>query len=100
MEQEDFGAVFTSPYLLRSLYTAAQAHAPCQASTRHARPSSASAMHAQSPVESTQSTASSLVLPTVSAEQSGSRQQPAQQVQEAYDLDTFLKERDACGVRS
>ena len=55
-------------------------------------------MHAQSPVESTQSAASSFVVPTVSAEQSGSRQQPAQQVQEAYDLETFLKERDACGV--
>ena len=55
-------------------------------------------MHTQSPVESTQSAAPSLALPTVSAEQSGSRQQPAQQVQEAYNLDTFLKERDACGV--
>ena len=55
-------------------------------------------MHTHSPVESTQSTAPSLVLPTPPAEQAGSRQQPAQQLQEAYDLDTFLKERDACGV--
>lgn len=55
-------------------------------------------MYAQSPVDSTQPKGPSLVLPTVSSEQSGSRQQPAQQVQEAYNLDTFLKERDACGV--
>lgn len=28
------------------------------------------------------------------------QEQPAQQICEAYNLDTFLKERDACGVGS
>lgn len=84
---------------LRSLNVAAQAAAPSQASARHARFSPASASLSQSPVEATQSIPPQQVLPTVSAEESGSRQQPAQQVQEAYNLETFLKERDACGVR-
>ena len=55
-------------------------------------------MPAQPSVEAAQSSAPQFVSPTVSAVESSSRQQPVQQGQEAYDLDTFLKERDACGV--
>ncbi|KAL3156941.1 hypothetical protein ABBQ38_001200 [Trebouxia sp. C0009 RCD-2024] len=55
-------------------------------------------MHAQPSVEATHSSSPQYVSPTVSAGQPSIGQQPVQQVQEAYDLETFLKERDACGV--
>ena len=38
-------------------------------------------------------------LPSVQPNVRSGQEQPAQQMCEAYDLDTFLKERDACGVR-
>ena len=80
-------------------YAVAQAPAPSQASARHARAAPASAVHAQPAAEATQSRPSQPLSPAAFAGQSNKQQQPAQQIQEAYNLDTFLKERDACGVR-
>ena len=72
-----------------------QAAAPTQSSARHARTTGASATHTPQPRQSTQPKASQQLTPTEPSAQT----QPAQQICEAYDLDTFLKERDACGVR-
>lgn len=91
--------IVLDPYhIITTTIRVAQAPAPSQPSARHARPWHACAMHAQPSVEATQSSSPQSVAPTVSAGQPSSRLQPNQQVQEAYDLDTFLKERDACGV--
>ena len=91
----------TLPYRHHSdrYYAVAQAPAPSQVSARHVRQGPASAVHAQPAAEATQSRPSQPLSPIASAGQSDSQQQPAQQIHEAYNLDTFLKERDACGVR-
>ena len=39
-------------------------------------------------------------VPPVQPNMRSGQEQPAQQTCEAYNLDTFLKERDACGVGS
>jgi len=74
-----------------------QAAAPSQASARHARVNGAIAVHASQPLQTGQPKVSQQLAPVQPSKHSG-QQQPAQQICEAYDLETFLKERDACGV--
>ena len=74
-----------------------QARAPAQVSARHARVNGTAAMSAPQGVSAGQSQAPQQLPPDLPNVRSG-QEQPAQQICEAYDLDTFLKERDACGV--
>ena len=74
-----------------------QAKAPSQASARHTRANGTAAVLAPQGL-STGHTQAPQQLPPVQPNVRSGQEQPAQQIYEAYDLNTFLKERDACGV--
>ncbi|DBA68490.1 TPA: Ferredoxin-dependent glutamate synthase 1, chloroplastic/mitochondrial [Trebouxia sp. C0005] len=74
-----------------------KAAAPSQASARQVRVNGTAAMLPSQSFQASHSQAPQQVAPVQPNMRSG-QEQPAQQICEAYNLDTFLKERDACGV--